>query len=50
MQIVNKTASGYEWTIYGVYDVTTHTLTIGFPPAAQPPQGYLYPDDPQAHV
>ncbi|ADX83739.1 ABC transporter substrate-binding protein [Sulfolobus islandicus] len=48
LQIVNKTASGYEWTIYGIYDVTTHTLTIGFPPAAQPPQGYLYPDDPQA--
>ncbi|PVU73318.1 branched-chain amino acid ABC transporter substrate-binding protein [Sulfolobales archaeon SCGC AB-777_J03] len=46
--IVNKTASGYEWTIYGVYDVTTHTLTIGFPPAQQPPQGYLYPADPEA--
>ncbi|MCI4456136.1 MAG: penicillin-binding protein activator, partial [Sulfolobus sp.] len=48
LMIVNKTASGYEWTIYGVYDVTTNTLTIGFPPAQQAPQGYLYPADPEA--
>lgn len=46
--IVNKTASGYQWSIYGIYDISKNQLTIGFPPAISAPQGYLYPNDPQA--
>jgi branched-chain amino acid transport system substrate-binding protein len=48
LQIVNKTASGYEWAIYGEYYISNQQLILGFPPASPTPQGYLVPDDPQA--
>ncbi|MEM0373474.1 MAG: penicillin-binding protein activator [Sulfolobaceae archaeon] len=48
LEIVNKTASGYQWAIYGVYDINSSKLIIGFPPASPTPAGYLVPADPQA--
>lgn len=45
---VNKTSTGYDWAIYGMYDITTGQLTIGMPPLMPTPQGYLTPADPQA--
>ncbi|MEM1599932.1 MAG: penicillin-binding protein activator [Sulfolobaceae archaeon] len=48
--IVNKTSSGYEWSVYGVYDTTNKKISLGVPPPLSPPPGYLVPNDPNALV